>query len=109
MIIMKDKSGKPVEIKEFFSRWKQGMKAITPLQITTIQIIANAIMLFGVVIGLTYSWAMEGRWLFVILCGSFLLITTNTISSCQRYIMLQEIESNKEDFLNDMKGGLSNE
>jgi len=46
------KSGEVISWKEFFKRWKQGMKNLTPVQRTKNDLISTGIILVGFIIGL---------------------------------------------------------
>ena len=45
-ITMKDKSGKEITTQEFMSRWKNGMQAATPLQLSSINLFGYWIYYF---------------------------------------------------------------
>ncbi|GAH43683.1 unnamed protein product, partial [marine sediment metagenome] len=47
-----DKAGNELTPKEFMARWKKGIQAVTPLQLSRISLGGVALILTGVVIGL---------------------------------------------------------
>lgn len=91
-----------VSAKEFFSRWKQGVKDITPAQMNKINLQGNVMVLVGVLIGLWVTFQSKTWWLFVILCGSLFITGTGLLGAIQKQIMLKEFEK-------AMKGGYTNE
>jgi hypothetical protein len=48
----KTKSGEVISWKEFFKRWKQGMKNLTPVQRTKNDLVSTGIILIGFILGL---------------------------------------------------------
>lgn len=87
---MKDASGKEITTREFFSRWKEGMNSVTPMQQTNISIGGNILILIGVIIGLFSTW--NTKWLFIILLGSLFLVGVQMIGIFQRWIVLREMK-----------------
>ena len=81
-----------MKTKEFFSRWKQGIMAITPLQIAEINIMGGSLVLIGVIIGLITTFIIGMKWLFIVLLGSLFLTGTNMIGIIQRYITLKDLD-----------------
>jgi len=77
--------------KEFFMRWKEGIKAITPYQQIKISLIGNVLVIIGVIIGLYSTFIIKIWWLFIILLGSFLLTLMNLLGSYQKYLALKNI------------------
>lgn len=104
MIIWKDKYGQPVEVKEFFSRWKQGIQNVTPLQQTRINLIGNVLVMIGVIIGIVYSAQNHFTWLIIVLIGSFLVTTMSFLGTFQRYLILSSLEKQNKDFI-ELEGG----
>ena len=84
--------------KEFFSRWKQGIQQITPLQQQRISLIGGFIVICGILIGIVTAILVRVWWLLVILCGSLFLTGMSLVSTLQKYFAFKEI--NKQ-----MKGG----
>ena len=68
---MRDKSGKKINSKEFFSRWKRGIQGITPFQQIKIQIRSTWITIIGLLCGIVISAVnLEVLWwLLLILVG----------------------------------------
>ena len=48
----KTKSGEVISWKEFFKRWKKGMKNLTPVQRTKNDLVSTGIILVGFILGL---------------------------------------------------------
>lgn len=74
MTFWKDKEGNKLTWKEFFSRWKQGIEGITPLQKLKTQLTATKIQLLGIILGIIatsigykYLW-----WVTIILIGALI-------------------------------------
>lgn len=98
---MKDKLGNQITIKEFFSRWKQGIQQITQLQLTKINLIAYVSIFIGIIIGLIVMLKSKTYWLFIVLCGSFILTLTAFISTIQKFIILKNIQKQKKGGTNE--------
>ena len=99
---MRDKYGNYLTTKEFFSRWKQGIQSITPLQQTKISLQGVVMVLVGVIIGLISTFMTGVWWLFIVLIGSLFLTTVNLIGTLQRYFALKNLDSE----FSMMKGGV---
>jgi len=102
---MRDKYGNYLTTKEFFSRWKQGIQSITPLQQTKISLQGVVMVLVGVIIGLISTFMTGVWWLFIVLIGSLFLTTVNLIGTLQRYFALKNLDSE----FSMMKGGVQDE
>ena len=89
---MKDKQGNKLTTKEFFQKWKQGIKDITPLQTTRINIFGSLLVFIGIFIGLYATFVTKYWWLFIILCGSLILTSTAFISTLQKYFVYKELD-----------------
>jgi len=92
---MKDKFGNKLTTKEFFSRWKEGIKSVTPLQQVKISLMGNLFVVVGVIIGLITTFILKTWWLFIILCGSFFLTSMACLANFQKYIILKEINERR--------------
>ncbi len=88
---MKDRAGKKVTTKEFFSRWKDGINQVTPLQQSKINFIGSVFMFIGVIIGIITTFILKTWWLFIILLGSFLLTAMAFLSNLQKYFAFKKI------------------
>lgn len=75
--------------KEFFSRWKEGIDKITPLQMTFQQLIGQTIILVGICIGLYATFVNKQWWIFVILVGSLIVSVTGMFGMLQKYSILK--------------------
>ena len=83
---------------EFFRRWGEGIRQVTPLQIIKINMSSYIFLFLGILWGLYFSFISGTGWLFLILLGSFVLTTTSFIGTLQRFLTLKEIQ-------NKLKGG----
>lgn len=79
-----------MQINEFFSRWKEGIKAITPLQMAKVNIFGSLFVFVGIFIGLYTTY--KTTWLFIILLGSLILTSISFISTLQKLFAYKEIE-----------------
>lgn len=66
-----DKEGNKLTPKEFLSRWKEGMKGITPLQQVKTQMFGTRIILLGLLCGIIFCimGIKNLWWLLIILVG----------------------------------------
>lgn len=95
----KDKYGNKLTWKEFFSRWKQGIEEIKPLQKMKTQVSGTKIILIGTSLGLTVSlfnfktlW-----WVAIILFGALINTSIQYLGLKQQYDMLVKIEKRLEE------------
>lgn len=77
--------------KEFFGKWKQGILAITPIQMIKINFIGIFFIIFGVLIGIYAAYKTKTYWLMTILVGSFILTSVSLIGNFQKYSVLKQI------------------
>ncbi len=93
-----------------FDKWKQGIKAITPMQQIKVQILFNAIIILGLVLGVVFSFMATNRlwWLIVVLFGAFGNSVVSMIALIQKKMMISQfsladlpVQINKE----ELKGG----
>jgi hypothetical protein len=89
--------------KEFFTRWGQGIKAITPLQMTTINLYASFLLLIGLAIGIYSTY--HTLWLFIVLIASFIMALISTLGTYQKYSQLKIMDK----IIKESQGGLENE
>jgi len=82
-------------------KWGQGIKDITPLQFTWINLQGTVLVLIGALIGLIVTFN-KTWWLFIILCGSTFIAFTSLLQTIQKLIILYEFDR-------AMKGGTQNE
>jgi len=92
MKVWKDKTGKWITPKEFFSRWKSGLEGVTQLQQTKMQLNGSLISLVGIlcgivmcIIGIKTLW-----WLLIILVGALFNSSMGCLGQWQKYIMLKK-------------------
>jgi len=100
MKIWTDRSGKAVEGKEFFQRWKQGIAEVTPYQQKKMQLFFTWLTVIGILCGIVVSiWQWETLWwLCIILVAGLGNTLVSTIGVYQQYKILKSIEK-------AMKGG----
>lgn len=104
MKIWRDKSGKWIDAKEFFSRFKDGIEKITPLQQLQTQMFGMLLIFAGILFGLVVAFRSELWWLFIVLCGSMIVFISQVIGILQRYIVLKAVEKMiKESEVNNSK------
>ena len=89
----KDKLGNEVTAKEFFNRWKDGIKNITPMQQVNTSLIGGLIVLIGIIWGLCYSILIGSYWLALILFGSFIVSGMGVYGNYQRFLALSKMEA----------------
>jgi len=104
---MKDKDGNYLTTKEFFSRWKEGIQKITPLEQTRISLNGVVLVFVGVIIGLISTIITKTWWLVIILLGSLFLSVVNLIGTFQRYFSLKKLDDEMKQLELTMKGGLN--
>ena len=91
MKVWTDKEGNKLDAKEFMSRWKDGINAVTPLQNTYITLIGHVIILIGIALGIVINLVYSIWWLFIILIGSAFVSGMSFIATLQRYRLLKQI------------------
>ena len=98
----KDKFGTELNWKEYFSRWKDGINKVTPLQQIKLQINSTYIMLIGIlggiiisIIGVKTLW-----WLLIILSAAFINTSVQLIGLYQKKFTFEYFENL------DLKGGI---
>ena len=100
----KTKTGEKISWKEFFSRWKQGIEEITPLQQVDTQIYFTRIMLLGIACGFgitIISWKTLW-WLSIVLGAAFGNTFVQLIALKQKQKMFRNFEQS-------MEGGVESE
>lgn len=98
---MRDKFGNQITIKEFFSRWKSGIREITAFQQTKISLMGIIMMLVGVIWGLIMTYISKTYWLFTILLGSFVLVSMNLLANIQKYLTLKELNKRRLQYVGE--------
>jgi len=94
MKFWRDKKGNWIDYKEFNKRFKEGVAGISPLQITSQQLMGMRIVLLGLLCGITVSLFNFKNlwWLFIILFGSLYVNITQYIGTWQKKKALEDIE-----------------
>ena len=103
MAFWKDKEGKEVSLKEFITRWKEGISKVTPLQQTGSTIFFTYMMLVGILCGMIVAVLAWDKfwWGFIILLAAFGNTTVSLIGLNQKYAQLKQIYNQ----INEVKGG----
>lgn len=87
--LMKDVKGEEVGLKSFFSRWKEGVEGITPIQQAWTNLMGSWITLTGVLAGMIINalvrMSNQWWWIEIILFGSLILIAVQMIGGLQKY------------------------
>ena len=90
---MKDKHGNQLTVKEFFSRWKDGIAKITPLQSAKINMQGTLLMVIGILIGIISTIMSHTWWLVIILVGSLIVTLMSLVKLYQSYRIYKEVEN----------------
>lgn len=98
MKVWKDRYGKWISPKEFGSRFKQGMKGVTPVQQTFTQLLGMPLIFAGIFwgIGVTF-FVSEMKWLTLILLGSLVMASVQLLSLLKKYWAYKEVERKKRE------------
>ena len=88
-----DKSGDKISYNDFMSRWKAGMRGITPFQQTKMQLNSTYIMLIGILCGfvITLFNLKNLWWLTIILGAAFFNTGVSALGLWQKKVALEEI------------------
>ena len=78
--------------QEFFRRWGEGIKSITPMQSIKITLIGNFIIFIGIILGLITVYYYKQWWLFVILIGTLIVQGIGFLGTIQKYLAFRKIE-----------------
>ncbi len=89
---LKDKKGKKLSLKQFLSRWKEGVEGTSPLQQKKISLWSFVPLFAGIIWGIVISLMGKTYWLALILSGSLPLTIINFISTLQQYRSIKKIE-----------------
>ena len=94
MKVFKDKKGKKLTASEFFSRWGEGIKQITPHQKIKFQLRGTFLILVGLVCGLVISIMAYDKlwWVAIILLGALMVNGVSYLSMWQQKKMLDNIQ-----------------
>ena len=97
--IFKDKTGKKLTTSEFFSRWGEGIKQISPLQKMKYQLRGTFMILVGLVCGLVISLMNYKQlwWVAIVLVGALFVNGISYLSMRQQKVMLDNIDKQYED------------
>lgn len=89
---IRNRDGKSYSLREFFSKWKEGIQGITPLQQKEGERTSYLIILFGVFAGLIAAIMTKTAWLVIIMIGSLGLLIFQFIACLQMLWALQKQE-----------------
>ena len=92
--IWRDKKGKWIDAKEFFSRLKEGISETTALQKTKLQIGGTRIMLIGITLGLIMSLIAYKQmwWVAIILLGALINTGVQYLGLIQQRMAYEEVD-----------------
>ena len=98
MTFWTDTSGKQLTRKEFMERWKSGLKGITPLQQTKMQMNSTWIMLVGILCGIVVAIIAFKTiwWLLIILVGALFNTSIQQLGIWQKKKLLEQFEISLE-------------
>jgi hypothetical protein len=97
------RTGEIVTFKEFFKRWKQGTKEVTPYQHSVIDVIGFITVLIGITWGIIYSLMLKQWWLSVILTGSFIVSGNALWNSWKKMKILRKIDKEMRGIENEQE------
>ena len=105
MKVFKDKEGKKLDTAEFFQKWGEGIKQITPHQKLAIQLRGTFLILVGLVCGFVISLFKYETlwWVAIVLLGAFMVNGIQYLSMRQQKIMLDKLPKFNLDEMIDKK------
>ena len=104
----KDKEGNKLTYNQFMSKWKEGMRGVTPFQQTRMQLNSTYIMLIGILCGfvITLFNLKNLWWLSIILGAAFFNTSISALGLWQKKIALQNIQPiDLDEIMNKLEGG----
>lgn len=92
---MRDKKGNYLTTKQYFKRWGEGIKNITPYQQSKVMYQNTYIMLFGILAGVIFTFFNFGNlwWLSIILIAAFVNTVIVQLGNWQKYLLLKTLEA----------------
>jgi hypothetical protein len=102
-----NKEKKWIEYKEFMSRWKEGINAVTPLEQTRSQIVFSWITIIGIICGIVATaFAFKNLWwVIIILVAALGNSIVSLIGINQKYTILKAHKKLIEDMNSQMDMG----
>ena len=103
-----DKLGNKLTYNQFMSKWKEGLKGVTPFQQTRMQLNSTYIMLIGILCGfvITLFNLKNLWWLSIILGAAFFNTSISALGLWQKKIALHNIkEIDLDEIMNKLEGG----
>lgn len=88
-----------MRVKEFFSRWGEGIKAITPYQNAKINFVSTFIIIIGLVLGIVVNVFARTWWLVIVLSGALVMTVMSQIMNFQKLVVFKKLDS--------LQGGVS--
>ena len=87
--------GKKISWKEFFKRWGEGIRSVSPLNLAIIERNGIYITLAGIICGLVISVITFKTlwWLGIILLGSMIITLTSLISCLKKVSAYRNVEA----------------
>ena len=94
MKMLQDRDGKKLTTSEFFSRWGEGIKQITPAQKLKYQLRGTFMILVGLTCGLVISLMNYKTlwWVAIVLTGALLVNGIQYLSMRQQKVVLDNID-----------------
>ena len=92
--MFKDREGKELTASEFFSRWGEGIKQISPVQKLKYQLRGTFMILVGLTCGLVISIMSYKTlwWVAIVLVGALMVNGISYLSMRQQKVMLDNID-----------------
>ena len=99
----KTKDGEQITFKEFFKRWGEGIKEITPKQKLKTQLLGTRISMVGLILGLAvsiYAWE-KMWWVGIVLIGAIINMEVQYLGFKQQLNMFDTMDKYEEVDLDD--------
>lgn len=87
--------------KQFFTRWGDGIKKVTPFQQIKVALVGSSIILIGIILGVFVSISTKLWWLLIILIGTLIVQGVGLLGSVQKYLTFKKIEEMTKHLDND--------
>ena len=105
--LVKDLEGNKLSTKTFFSKWKEGIDGITPLQSVKSTILGTWIVMTGLISGIIVTCLIRIEnvwwWMLIILSGSLFITVISFIGLLQKYWKFKETDKIQKKFDEDLK------
>jgi len=100
----KTKDGERIDWKEFFRRWGEGIKEITPKQKLKTQLLGTRISIVGLLLGLgvsIYAWE-KMWWVGIVLIGAIINMSVQYLGFKQQLNQFNKMDQYEEVELDDV-------